>query len=377
MPSARGSVLEKPPDVDHELLVLVGTSTGEIILGSVSSWSQPEDEFTPTDTPNTPGSDYFDSNNLVGIYFHNIAEHPLLTEEQEVELGKRMEAGLFAEKLLEDRENESKEQVAPGHPTTKVSATELAFLAEDGKAARKEFIESNLKLVPGIAKKYRNRGLSEEDLIQEGNLGLITAVGLYDYTRGNKFSTNAVLRIRQAIGRALADQSRVIRIPVHMIETFGKVSRAERQLTDTFGRPPTTDELAVEMSMTPDAINEIQEYRRIPGSLNRVEEDDEGSGSEVGDRIEDGDALSPDAAAVLSERQSLIQRMLHDSKLTLLEQRTLELRLGLFDGRDRSRKEIAELTDNISTRTVSNREAAAIAKIQLYCRELGLDRESI
>src|SRR5580698_609714 len=217
---------------------------------------------------------------LVRIYLREIGRVPLLTAHDEVELAKAIEAGLFAE-----------EKIQSGIVANCAGArmAELMLIAADGIAAKQRLIEANLRLVVSIAKRYIGRGLVFLDLIQEGNLGLIRAVEKFDYTKGYKFSTYATWWIRQAITRAIADQARTIRIPVHMVETINKMARIQRQLHQELGREPTPEELAKEMDITPDKVLEIQQYAREPISLDQTI-GDEGD-SQLGDFIEDSEAV--------------------------------------------------------------------------------------
>jgi RNA polymerase primary sigma factor len=217
-------------------------------------------------------------------YLKQIGKVPLLNAEQEVELAKRIEAGLFAEeKLAEGRHSLSTDQ-----------RIDLEWIAEDGTRAKNHLLEANLRLVVSLAKRYTGRGMLFLDLIQEGNLGLIRAVEKFDYTKGYKFSTYATWWIRQAITRAMADQARTIRIPVHMVEVINKLARVQRQMLQDLGREPTPEELAVELDMTPEKVIEVQKYGREPISLHTPLGED--GDSEFGDLIEDSEAIQPGEA---------------------------------------------------------------------------------
>ncbi|MGZ4434721.1 MAG: RNA polymerase sigma factor, partial [Trebonia sp.] len=214
-------------------------------------------------------------------YLKQIGKVPLLNAEQEVELAKRIEAGLFAEeKLAEGRLGLTPDQ-----------RIDLEWIAEDGRRAKNHLLEANLRLVVSLAKRYTGRGMLFLDLIQEGNLGLIRAVEKFDYTKGYKFSTYATWWIRQAITRAMADQARTIRIPVHMVEVINKLARVQRQMLQDLGREPTPEELAVELDMTPEKVVEVQKYGREPISLHTPLGED--GDSEFGDLIEDSEAIQP------------------------------------------------------------------------------------
>ena len=219
------------------------------------------------------------TSDLVRIYLREIGRVPLLTAEDEVELAKAIEAGLFAE-----------EKLGGGIPLLGAIHGDLELLAGEGVKAKQRLIEANLRLVVSIAKRYIGRGLVFLDLIQEGNLGLIRAVEKFDYTRGYKFSTYATWWIRQAITRAIADQARTIRVPVHMVETINKLARVQRQLHQELGREASADEIAAEMGLEPERVAEIQRIAQEPVSLQSPIGEEE---SDLGDFIEDADAVVP------------------------------------------------------------------------------------
>jgi RNA polymerase primary sigma factor len=263
-------------------------------------------------------------------YLKQIGKVPLLNAEQEVELAKRIEAGLFAE-----------EQLGGGEPEAlpvDVRA-ELEWIAEDGRRAKNHLLEANLRLVVSLAKRYTGRGMLFLDLIQEGNLGLIRAVEKFDYTKGYKFSTYATWWIRQAITRAMADQARTIRIPVHMVEVINKLARVQRQMLQDLGREPTPEELARELDMTPEKVVEVQKYGREPISLHTPlgEEGD----SEFGDLIEDSEAIVPADAVSFT----LLQEQLHSVLDTLSEREAgvVSMRFGLTDGQPKTLDEIGKV----------------------------------
>ena len=218
-------------------------------------------------------------------YLKQIGKVPLLNAEMEVELAKRIEAGLFSE-----------EKLAKGGKICAKMLEELEWIAEDGRRAKNHLLEANLRLVVSLAKRYTGRGMLFLDLIQEGNLGLIRAVEKFDYTKGYKFSTYATWWIRQAITRAMADQARTIRIPVHMVEVINKLARVQRQMLQDLGREPTPEELAKELDMTPEKVIEVQKYGREPISLHTPLGED--GDSEFGDLIEDSEAIVPADAVV-------------------------------------------------------------------------------
>ena len=262
-------------------------------------------------------------------YLKQIGKVPLLNAEQEVELAKRIEAGLFAE-----------EKLAEGRRTLQVDARiDLEWIAEDGTRAKNHLLEANLRLVVSLAKRYTGRGMLFLDLIQEGNLGLIRAVEKFDYTKGYKFSTYATWWIRQAITRAMADQARTIRIPVHMVEVINKLARVQRQMLQDLGREPTPDELAIELDMTPEKVIEVQKYGREPISLHTPLGED--GDSEFGDLIEDSEAIQPGEAVSFT----LLQEQLHSVLDTLSEREAgvVSMRFGLTDGQPKTLDEIGKV----------------------------------
>jgi RNA polymerase primary sigma factor len=261
-------------------------------------------------------------------YLKQIGKVPLLNAEQEVELAKRIEAGLFAEeKLAEDLRLASDQRI------------DLEWIADDGTRAKNHLLEANLRLVVSLAKRYTGRGMLFLDLIQEGNLGLIRAVEKFDYTKGYKFSTYATWWIRQAITRAMADQARTIRIPVHMVEVINKLARVQRQMLQDLGREPTPEELAVELDMTPEKVIEVQKYGREPISLHTPLGED--GDSEFGDLIEDSEAIQPGEAVSFT----LLQEQLHSVLDTLSEREAgvVSMRFGLTDGQPKTLDEIGKV----------------------------------
>ena len=261
-------------------------------------------------------------------YLKQIGKVPLLNAEQEVELAKRIEAGLFAEDKLAHSD-----KLAPK------LKRELEIVAEDGRRAKNHLLEANLRLVVSLAKRYTGRGMLFLDLIQEGNLGLIRAVEKFDYTKGYKFSTYATWWIRQAITRAMADQARTIRIPVHMVEVINKLARVQRQMLQDLGREPTPEELAKELDMTPEKVVEVQKYGREPISLHTPLGED--GDSEFGDLIEDSEAVVPADAVSFT----LLQEQLHSVLDTLSEREAgvVSMRFGLTDGQPKTLDEIGKV----------------------------------
>ena len=261
-------------------------------------------------------------------YLKQIGKVALLNAEQEVELAKRIEAGLFAE-----------EKIAAGGIKDRKLRKDLEWIAEDGQRAKNHLLEANLRLVVSLAKRYTGRGMLFLDLIQEGNLGLIRAVEKFDYTKGYKFSTYATWWIRQAITRAMADQARTIRIPVHMVEVINKLARVQRQMLQDLGREPTPEELAKELDMSPEKVVEVQKYGREPISLHTPLGED--GDSEFGDLIEDSEAIVPSDAVSFT----LLQEQL-DSVLDTLSERergVVRMRFGLTDGQPKTLDEIGQV----------------------------------
>ncbi len=261
-------------------------------------------------------------------YLKQIGKVPLLNAAMEVELAKRIEAGLFSE-----------EKLAKGGKHSAKVLDELGWIAEDGRRAKNHLLEANLRLVVSLAKRYTGRGMLFLDLIQEGNLGLIRAVEKFDYTKGYKFSTYATWWIRQAITRAMADQARTIRIPVHMVEVINKLARVQRQMLQDLGREPNPEELAKELDMTPEKVIEVQKYGREPISLHTPLGED--GDSEFGDLIEDSEAIVPADAVSFT----LLQEQLHAVLDTLSEREAgvVSMRFGLTDGQPKTLDEIGKV----------------------------------
>ncbi|WP_189057652.1 RNA polymerase sigma factor [Longimycelium tulufanense] len=268
----------------------------------------------------------------VRAYLKQIGKVALLNAEEEVELAKRIEAGLYAAERLRRAEDEG-EKLSPQ------LRRDLRWIVRDGERAKNHLLEANLRLVVSLAKRYTGRGMAFLDLIQEGNLGLIRAVEKFDYTKGYKFSTYATWWIRQAITRAMADQARTIRIPVHMVEVINKLGRIQRELLQDLGREPTPEELAKEMDITPEKVLEIQQYAREPISLDQTI-GDEGD-SQLGDFIEDSEAV----VAVDAVSFTLLQDQLQSVLATLSEREAgvVRLRFGLTDGQPRTLDEIGQV----------------------------------
>ncbi|MDN4481574.1 RNA polymerase sigma factor [Demequina sp. EGI L300058] len=261
-------------------------------------------------------------------YLKQIGKVALLNAEQEVDLAKRIEAGLFAE-----------EKLAAGEKISAAMRRELQWISNDGRHAKNHLLEANLRLVVSLAKRYTGRGMLFLDLIQEGNLGLIRAVEKFDYTKGYKFSTYATWWIRQAITRAMADQARTIRIPVHMVEVINKLARVQRQMLQDLGREPTPEELARELDMTPEKVVEVQKYGREPISLHTPLGED--GDSEFGDLIEDSEAVVPADAVGFTLLQEELTKVM--DTLSEREAGVVGMRFGLTDGQPKTLDEIGRV----------------------------------
>ncbi len=296
----------------------VATGTGFV-------YSDSDDDDAPVQQVMSAGA----TADPVKDYLKQIGKVALLNAEQEVDLALRIEAGLYAtEKLSED--------TSKMDPQLK---RDLERIVHDGKRAKNHLLEANLRLVVSLAKRYTGRGMLFLDLIQEGNLGLIRAVEKFDYTKGFKFSTYATWWIRQAITRAMADQARTIRIPVHMVEVINKLARVQRQMLQDLGREPTPEELAKELDMTPEKVVEVQKYGREPISLHTPLGED--GDSEFGDLIEDSEAVVPADAVSFT----LLQEQLHSVLDTLSEREAgvVAMRFGLTDGQPKTLDEIGKV----------------------------------
>ncbi|MBS4730013.1 RNA polymerase sigma factor [Mycobacterium sp. SM1] len=268
----------------------------------------------------------------VRAYLKQIGKVALLNAEEEVELAKRIEAGLYASQLMA-------EMAERGEKLPAAQRRDMMWVCRDGDRAKNHLLEANLRLVVSLAKRYTGRGMAFLDLIQEGNLGLIRAVEKFDYTKGYKFSTYATWWIRQAITRAMADQARTIRIPVHMVEVINKLGRIQRELLQDLGREPTPEELAKEMDITPEKVLEIQQYAREPISLDQTI-GDEGD-SQLGDFIEDSEAVVAVDAVSFTLLQDQLQSVL--DTLSEREAGVVRLRFGLTDGQPRTLDEIGQV----------------------------------
>ncbi len=316
--------LTGPEDAELALEAEIGAEAEEKAEEDDAFVLSDDDDDAPAQQVATAGA----TADPVKDYLKQIGKVALLNAEQEVELAKRIEAGLFAEEMIN-----SGERLDPK------LRRELHWIAEDGRRAKNHLLEANLRLVVSLAKRYTGRGMLFLDLIQEGNLGLIRAVEKFDYTKGYKFSTYATWWIRQAITRAMADQARTIRIPVHMVEVINKLARVQRQMLQDLGREPTPEELAKELDMTPEKVIEVQKYGREPISLHTPLGED--GDSEFGDLIEDSEAVVPADAVSFT----LLQEQLHSVLDTLSEREAgvVSMRFGLTDGQPKTLDEIGKV----------------------------------
>ncbi|MFM1725694.1 RNA polymerase sigma factor [Rhodococcus sp. PAM 2766] len=347
--AAKGDDIGDEEDVD---IADLDVADGELVEEDVEDVVVEEDEETeePSEKDKASGDFVWDeeesealrqarkdaeltaSADSVRAYLKQIGKVALLNAEEEVELAKRIEAGLFATHKMG-------EMAEKGEKPSPTDRRNLNWITRDGNRAKNHLLEANLRLVVSLAKRYTGRGMAFLDLIQEGNLGLIRAVEKFDYTKGYKFSTYATWWIRQAITRAMADQARTIRIPVHMVEVINKLGRIQRELLQDLGREPTPEELAKEMDITPEKVLEIQQYAREPISLDQTI-GDEGD-SQLGDFIEDSEAV----VAVDAVSFTLLQDQLQSVLETLSEREAgvVRLRFGLTDGQPRTLDEIGQV----------------------------------
>ncbi|MFW6774699.1 RNA polymerase sigma factor [Nocardioides sp. CPCC 205120] len=316
LPDIPDEVFEK--DVVADPTIKQDEKEASFVVSAADDTDEPEQQVMVAGATADPVKDYL----------KQIGKVPLLNAEMEVELAKRIEAGLFAD-----------EKLAKGGKITPKVLEELEWIADDGRRAKNHLLEANLRLVVSLAKRYTGRGMLFLDLIQEGNLGLIRAVEKFDYTKGYKFSTYATWWIRQAITRAMADQARTIRIPVHMVEVINKLARVQRQMLQDLGREPTPEELAKELDMTPEKVVEVQKYGREPISLHTPLGED--GDSEFGDLIEDSEAIVPADAVSFT----LLQEQLHAVLDTLSEREAgvVSMRFGLTDGQPKTLDEIGKV----------------------------------
>ncbi len=348
--------LDPPNDTDTSSLA-VASEGGEDLAEPVDAVEQPEDlvwdeEESAALRQARKDATLSASADSVREYLKQIGKVALLTAEQEVALAARIEAGLYAAERLH-RAQDSTETLSPQ------LRRDLSWIVGDGQRAKNHLLEANLRLVVSLAKRYTGRGMAFLDLIQEGNLGLIRAVEKFDYTKGFKFSTYATWWIRQAITRAMADQARTIRIPVHTTEVINKLGRIHRELLQDLGREPTPHELATHMDITPDKVLELQHYAREPISLDQTL-GDEGN-SQLGDFIEDSEAVRAIDAVSFTLLQDQLQSVL--ATLTEREAGIVRLRYGLTDGQPRTLEQIGQIY-GVTRERVRQIESRTMAKLR-------------
>ncbi|MBL3687008.1 RNA polymerase sigma factor [Leucobacter zeae] len=331
-------VEEEAPEEQKTSVITEPVPTGAIVLKAG------DEEDVPTITTAIPGA----TADPVKDYLKQIGKVALLNAAEEVELAMRIEAGLFAEEKLGTEK---------GLP--KKLERELKWVARDGQRAKSHLLGANLRLVVSLAKRYTGRGMQFLDLIQEGNLGLIRAVEKFDYTKGFKFSTYATWWIRQAITRAMADQARTIRIPVHMVEVINKLARVQRQMLQDLGREPTPEELSRELDMTPEKVVEVQKYGREPISLHTPLGED--GDSEFGDLIEDTEAVVPADAVGFTMLQQQLEQLL--DSLSEREAGVIRMRFGLGDGMPKTLDQIGD-TFGVTRERIRQIESKTMAKLR-------------
>ena len=334
--------------------VLAGSAAGEALPAGAIVLKSTDDDDVPIISTTITGA----TADPVKDYLKQIGKVALLNAEQEVELAWRVEAGLFAEEKLSTMTQSQK--------TTKL-ARELHEIAKDGQRAKNHLLGANLRLVVSLAKRYTGRGMQFLDLIQEGNLGLIRAVEKFDYTKGFKFSTYATWWIRQAITRAMADQARTIRIPVHMVEVINKLARVQRHMLQDLGREPTPEELARELDMTPEKVVEVQKYGREPISLHTPLGED--GDSEFGDLIEDTEAVVPADAVGFTMLQRQLESLL--DSLSEREAGVIRMRFGLGDGLPKTLDQIGD-TFGVTRERIRQIESKTMAKLRHPSRSQAL-----
>ncbi len=307
-----------------------------------------------------PGGQQVTTEDPVRAYLSRIGRVPLLDAAQEVDLARRIECGLYASERL-------RQAGAGGEQVSASMRADLDWVSRDGARARDHLLEANLRLVVSIAKRYAGNGMAFLDLIQEGNLGLIRAVEKFDYVKGYKFSTYATWWIRQAISRAMADQARTIRIPVHMVEVVNRLIRLKRELLQDLGREPTLAELAQAVGTNPERVLEVQQYARVPISLDQTIGDD--GGTELGDFIEDPEATEAVEAVASSLLQEQLTQVLRT--LSVREAGVIRLRYGLGDGRPRTLDEIGQVY-GVTRERIRQIESKTMSKLRHTSRSQGL-----
>ncbi len=329
-------------------------SAGPLPTGAIIISNTDDDDEMPVYSSTITGA----TADPVKDYLKQIGKVPLLNAAEEVELAMRIEAGLFAEEKLSTM-TEKEKRSALGR--------DLSWVARDGQRAKNHLLGANLRLVVSLAKRYTGRGMQFLDLIQEGNLGLIRAVEKFDYTKGFKFSTYATWWIRQAITRAMADQARTIRIPVHMVEVINKLARVQRQMLQDLGREPTPEELSRELDMTPEKVIEVQKYGREPISLHTPLGED--GDSEFGDLIEDTEAVVPADAVGFTMLQKQLESLL--DSLSEREAGVIRMRFGLGDGMPKTLDQIGD-TFGVTRERIRQIESKTMAKLRHPSRSQAL-----
>jgi len=333
-------------DVKNDPSIKEDEKEATFIVSSADETDEPEQQVMVAGATADPVKDYL----------KQIGKVPLLNAEMEVELAKRIEAGLFSE-----------EKLNKGGKISPKMQDELEWISADGRRAKNHLLEANLRLVVSLAKRYTGRGMLFLDLIQEGNLGLIRAVEKFDYTKGYKFSTYATWWIRQAITRAMADQARTIRIPVHMVEVINKLARVQRQMLQDLGREPTPEELSRELDMTPEKVIEVQKYGREPISLHTPLGED--GDSEFGDLIEDTEAVVPADAVGFTMLQRQLESLL--DSLSEREAGVIRMRFGLGDGQPKTLDQIGD-TFGVTRERIRQIESKTMAKLRHPSRSQSL-----
>ena len=355
--TAKEAAVEPEVDEDHEdedeaEETETTGSASSLPAGAIVLTAKEDDDDAPVYSGAITGA----TADPVKDYLKQIGRVALLNAAQEVELAMRIEAGLFAEDRLAD-----------GEKRTKPEIRELQWVARDGQRAKSHLLGANLRLVVSLAKRYTGRGMQFLDLIQEGNLGLIRAVEKFDYTKGFKFSTYATWWIRQAITRAMADQARTIRIPVHMVEVINKLARVQRQMLQDLGREPTPEELSRELDMTPEKVVEVQKYGREPISLHTPLGED--GDSEFGDLIEDTEAVVPADAVGFTMLQRQLESLL--DSLSEREAGVIRMRFGLGDGMPKTLDQIGD-TFGVTRERIRQIESKTMAKLRHPSRSQSL-----
>ena len=300
---------------------------------------------------------------LVGMYLDEIARTPLLDAAQEVELSLAIEAGLYAKRILD-----GEEQPTPGSAAASATREELEALVAAGERAKDTFIRSNLRLVVAVARRYPRSGLPLLDLIQEGNAGLVRAVEKFDYTKGFKFSTYATWWIRQAITRSIADQSRTIRLPVHLVEELGRIRRVQREFNRAHGRDPEPAEIAADLNSTPERVQDVLDWARDPVSLN-MSVDDEGE-TQFGDLLEDTSAASPEQSVMVMMRREGLEDLI--GRLDPRTAAIIRARYGIEDGRERTLTEVGR-QHGLTRERIRQIEKHALLELKRMASDSGFD----